>query len=107
MKYFHSCASLVNVLYSHYLSPLMLVSQKWCSRSAPFLAFEKCCSSNKAAHINYANMLMQYFAILNAVKIDNFQMKNMVVILCINFLFLLQVCLTCMNILPNPFPDLF
>ena len=52
--------------------------------------FQKCCSSNKAAHIHYANMLMQYFAILNAVKIDNFHMKNMVVIICINFLFLLD-----------------
>ena len=52
-----------------------------------FLAFLKCCSSNKAAHIHYANMLLQYSAILNAVKIDNFQMINMVVILLINFLF--------------------
>ena len=34
----------------------------------------------------------QILAILNAVKIDNFQMKNMVVILCINFLFLLGFC---------------
>ena len=29
--------------------------------------------------MHYANMPMQYFAILNVVKIDNFQMKIMVV----------------------------
>ena len=42
--------------------------------------------------MHYASMLMQYSAILNAVKIDNFHGKNDGYILFINFLFLLDFC---------------
>ena len=41
-----------------------------------FSAYAKKRCSNEVAHIHYANIPMQYSAILNAVKIENFQMKK-------------------------------
>ena len=88
----NSYFSLVN---SYFFFGQLVLFEKNYLRYALLLYYGTSCALNRdyiyPAHIHYANMLMQYFAILNAVKIDNFQMKNMV-ILCINFHVLLDFC---------------